>query len=280
MVTVVASSHRAEVDAQLSGRDAGIVLFQPANCNTAAGVFLPLTYIKARNPQATVALFPSDHFVYPEGRLLGVVQQAVRTAEQLAGRIVLLGVVPTHLELEYGWIQPGKPLMSASGEPVWTVNSFVEKPDATQAAAAFQMGAFCNTLIIVARVTALWELGWQCVPQLMLRFEQLGQALGGAHEHYVFERIYQDMPNHDFSAEVLQRAPERLAVLELGGVLWSDWGRPERIRETLARLNREPAFPLTHLEGPVTPPNSPNRVSHRPGKSDLISPWDLNPKAI
>ena len=32
----------------------------------------------------------------------------------------------------------------------------------------------------------------------------------------------------------LEHAPERLAAIELVGVEWSDWGRPERIETVLA----------------------------------------------
>jgi hypothetical protein len=33
-----------------------------------------------------------------------------------------------------------------------------------------------------------------------------------------------------------------VAAAELEGVLWSDWGRAERIAETLARLGKRPAW--------------------------------------
>jgi hypothetical protein len=36
---------------------------------------------------------------------------------------------------------------------------------------------------------------------------------------------------------------DRLAVLEMSGVWWSDWGRPQRILETLRALERPTAFP-------------------------------------
>ena len=43
------------------------------------------------------------------------------------------------------------------------------------------------------------------------------------------------------------------AVMELTDVLWSDWGKPERIAETLRRIDRRPAFPLTCLDRPFVP---------------------------
>ncbi len=58
-----------------------MVILQPANRGPAAGIFLPLTSIKARDAEATVIIYPSDHFVYLEQRLVNSVGRAVLTAE-------------------------------------------------------------------------------------------------------------------------------------------------------------------------------------------------------
>ncbi|MCS6317317.1 MAG: NTP transferase domain-containing protein [Nitrospira sp.] len=129
-ILVIAQSHCQEAMTQLDGRGVGTVLFQPANRDTAAGVFLPLTYVRARDPQATVIIYPSDHFVYPEGRFLATVRNVVLVTERLHDRIVLLGVAPDRLELDYGWILPGERLTDAGANPVQAVRAFLEKPTA------------------------------------------------------------------------------------------------------------------------------------------------------
>jgi mannose-1-phosphate guanylyltransferase len=253
MVTVVAQNHRHDALAQLDGRGSSTILFQPANRDTAAGVFLPLTYIRARAPQATVVLYPSDHFVYPEDRFLETVRRAVQIAQMRPDRVVILGVAPDRLELDYGWIQPGQPFTDLPGEPVQAVHSFLEKPDAAQADAAILTGALWNTLVFAANVDLLWTLGWQCLPDMMPLFERLSQTIGGSEEGRALNAIYREMPAKNFSSDLLQRVPEQLAVIELTGVLWSDWGKPERIIETLRRIDRRPAFPLTCLDHPFVP---------------------------
>src|SRR5437016_1598627 len=62
--------------------------------------------------------------------------------------------------------------------------------------------------------------------------------------HHCLEAAYQDLPIMDFASDVLQKVPDQLAVFELNDVLWSDWGRAERIVETLRRIGKQPAFPL------------------------------------
>jgi hypothetical protein len=56
------------------------------------------------------------------------------------------------------------------------------------------------------------------------------------------------MPVYNFSSDLLERLPDRMAVMELAGVLWSDWGNPERIAETIHRIGKTPAFPLHCLD--------------------------------
>jgi mannose-1-phosphate guanylyltransferase len=51
VVVVAARHHHHEVWPQLDGRPAGMVLLQPKNVDTAAGIFLPLTFILARDPE-------------------------------------------------------------------------------------------------------------------------------------------------------------------------------------------------------------------------------------
>ena len=252
-VLVIAQTHRQEAMTQLDGRKVGTVLFQPANRDTGAGVFLPLTYVRARDPLATVVIYPSDHFVYPEERFLDTVRDAVIVAEQLHDRIILLGVTPDRLELDYGWILPGERLAHAGTSPVQAVRAFLEKPTAQEADEALTHHALWNTMVMTAKVETLWRLGQQCFPELIERFERLGQAIGTSEEARVLETIYLTMPSRNFSSDLLQHVSDRVAVTELTNALWSDWGRPERITEALRRIGRTPAFPLEALGSPFAP---------------------------
>jgi len=69
-VTVIARSHRGHAWPQLARRRNGKVILQPANRDTAGGIFAALSYVRALDPQATVVIYPSDHFVYPECRFI------------------------------------------------------------------------------------------------------------------------------------------------------------------------------------------------------------------
>jgi mannose-1-phosphate guanylyltransferase len=82
-VTVIGRSHLWDGSWQLCETRAGKLLLQPANRDTAAGVFLCLAYVRAQDPRGTVVLYPSDHFVHPEERFTAGVSCAIIAAERL-----------------------------------------------------------------------------------------------------------------------------------------------------------------------------------------------------
>ena len=256
-VIIIARSHRREVSSQLADRPPGKLLVQPANRDTAVGAFLGLTYVRACNPQATVVLYPSDHFVYPEEQFAKVVRSAVRTANLVPDHLVLLAALPDRIELEYGWIQPGQHIGWAGEHRLWGVEAFLEKPDSNRAMQAMLSGGLWSTLVLAAKVEALWEMGWRCFPEAMDLFEKFEEAIGTSEEDEVLEAIYNVMPTRNFSSHLLQCVPDRIAAIEMNGMIWSDWGKPERIVDTIGRIDSCPKFPLEHI-GATWPLRSEN----------------------
>lgn len=207
------------------------------------GTFLPLTYVRAWDRNATVVIFPSDHFVFPEDRFLETVQRAMSACHILQDRILLLGVRPTQLELDYQWINVGGILGWSGGSCVRQVDSFIDKSGHGDVFNAMAKGALWHTSVIVGKVETIWKLGWRYLPVIMERFERLGRTIGNTHEGSALRQLYRTMPTLNFFTELLQRVPEFLGIIELEDVLWSDWERPDRILKTLNVLGKEPAFP-------------------------------------
>jgi len=270
-VVIAAARHRPFLPDQMRGREKGLLLFQPSNRGTAAGVFLGLTYILAKDPDAIVVVYPADHFIHPEGVFLDTVRQAVRVCEGI-DEAVLLGVRPSAVDSDFGWIVPASGWPTCQG--VWPVKRFAEKPTQAMAARARAQGGLWNTFIVASKLKTLWSLGWRHVPDIMPYFVELRDALRESQDRVCLEQIYRNLPSRDFSAHVLQRAARQLAVLEMKDVYWSDWGRPERILETLCGMGTRPSF-SEHLA--LSAPRANNvspleRSSQNDGSSQGRSP--------
>ncbi|PYV89971.1 MAG: hypothetical protein DMG05_12085 [Acidobacteria bacterium] len=245
-VTVISRSHLWDLSLQLSEEKTGKLLVQPANRDTAAAVFLGLAYVRAQDPQGTVVLYPSDHFVHPEERFTAVVSSAIVAAERLRRWLFLLGASPDKVESEYGWIQPGAEFGRMNGHSVRAVQAFVEKPSVDWCRRAMSAGALWNTLVLAANVKILWSMGWSCLPEVMPFFEKYQEAIGTLKEEIVLEEIFKEMPARNFSTDLLQRVYKQVAVIELKEVIWSDWGRSRRIVDTLIQTGKSPNFPLAY----------------------------------
>ena len=275
ILTVVGRHHRDVLRGRAPRATDGAFIEQPANLDTAPGVLLGLVHAMHRDPDATLVVFPSDHFVYPEWRFVAKVQAAIQAAERLGDRILLLGAAPTDIEDEYGWIVPADDLGRQPAQRVFAVESFVEKPGPAEVARLYERGALWNTLVLVARARTLWQLACERFPGLTPFFSVLQAAIGTRREARVLDEVYETMPRVNFSSELLERASDRIAMQSLDGVMWNDWGQPARIVESLLAIGRQPAFSLRLLQEELeacAERVSPQRDSQRDRRSRDFRP--------
>jgi len=216
-------------------------LLQPSNRGTGAAILWPAHWVRQRQPDAIVAVFPSDHFVGQDGVFLAHVSRAVEVVRACPELIVLLGMAPDGPEEGYGWIEPGRPVPAAPG--CFHVHGFWEKPPAEHARALFRSGCLWNSLILVARAGGLCALGRSCIPDADAHVAAL--MARGEGEARAVRQAYARMRAVGFSRDVLEHGDEALTVLPVRGVLWSNWGTPERVVRTLRRIGVAPGW----LEG-------------------------------
>jgi len=229
------------VRTQLTQESLGRVVWQPENRGTGPGVFLPLSYIRSHDPHATVVLWPADHFVFPADPLIHLIREGAALVQDEPQRMVLVTVPPQSREKDYGWVIPGAIFTHHGGCRVREVRRFVEKPPDSQLAEISLEGGQWNTLVAIANVQALWEAGRQCIPEVVMPLEKHAGGIGTSSQHLILNHLYRSMPTRNFSSDLLSLIPQQLTMMELTGVYWSDWGRPERIQETMAFMGRSVA---------------------------------------
>lgn len=232
-VVVSLKRHQRFIDAERAAGHLRTVILQPTDRGTTPGVLLPVRCILAREPHATVAVFPSDHFVEPAAPFMAHVTDAAGFVERHPERIVLVGVEPTEAETEYGWIEPRESLGQAGGSEFWSVERFVEKPAVRAARELLARGGLWNTFVIVARAATLMEAARPLVPLVHEQLETVVPFLGNTWEGPAFRRAYAAMPRASLSTALLERCTPALAVSRLSGVRWCDWGLPQRVIRTL-----------------------------------------------
>jgi mannose-1-phosphate guanylyltransferase len=234
LFTVVARDHLAypEVRSQLRGRLSHTVVVQPANRETGPGLLLPLTHLSLHNPNSTVAVFPSDHFILQEDLFVSYVQQAFEEVERYPSRILILGVEATNAEPEYGYIFPEDRYLDPES-PAKRIKAFLEKPEAHVAAQAVSVGAIWNTMVMVFRPEVFLKLVALCAPGLHSSFEMISKALMAPDPFSVIEKIYRDMQPVNLSKDLLENfdahARDQLFAICMKDLFWSDLGSESRI---------------------------------------------------
>lgn len=138
--------------------DARIVI-EPARRDTMAAVALAAAIAAADDPDAVLAVMPSDHLIR-EGEAF---RAAIRTAaEAVAGKgIAVIGVAPTEPATGYGYIKP-----AVKGTPgAVKVLRFVEKPDEEKAHRLIADGCLWNAGMFCFRAGWLLDALAQVEPE-------------------------------------------------------------------------------------------------------------------
>lgn len=247
VVVVVSADHRCWWDTETRHLPTTNVVVQPCNRGTACGVLLPLYQVALRDDAALVAVLPSDHYVRDEVILLRALRSAVDAVRKERSSVVLLGVEPDGPEVEYGWVSPA---IGREGG-VSRVVVFVEKPDRVFAEQLFTRGALWNSFIFVATAGTLIGLFDRVMPDVTRTFASALVDDRSSRSPADLVRLYDHLPDLDFSRDVLQRAPGPLRVVPVPPCGWTDLGSPERVARCVADL---PADRLPPHPGAEAPP--------------------------
>lgn len=256
LVTVIGNGHRAYLSEPGNGYLPGLTIEQPENKGTACGVFLPLAHIVAQDPAAIVLVSPSDHFVTPEDRYCDYLACAATLAGRYKDCLVLIGAIPDKPETDYGWIG----FEQHDGERDETAPcpaiGFYEKPDRQTAQVFLEKGWLWNTMVVACRATTLWEMARRRIPKVVALFDAYLLILKAARAGQIpperqavaREQVYEALPEADLSRDVLQHCIGQMIVVALKGVEWSDWGRPERVLNSIGSIGTgmSSAVPLEH----------------------------------
>lgn len=246
ILVVVDPKHHHIIKEQLNDRPQGTLIFQPMNRETAPGILLPLSYIYKENPDSTVAVFPSDHFILQEDRFMEYVALAKWVSQLYPDKIVLLGMEPNTPEGEYGWIQPGSSIPELDGFGVHSVVRFHEKPDPLSAARFYKNRYLWNTLVMVTQCSTLWKIAKEILPHTHRHFEKIVKVLKTPEEQNFIQREYEVMEPANISHHILEKSPSQLLVINVRDVFWSDWGNGNRVLETLRKIGRIPRAPMKY----------------------------------
>src|SRR5690349_22587458 len=221
-------------------------LIEPAPRGTASVVGLAAKVLQKRDPQASMAILPSDHFI----RNVDLFHYLLKSAFDVArdGYLVTLGITPGSPSTAYGYIQQGQALEKEYKYPVYTVKRFKEKPDEETAQKLLRSGDHSwNSGMFVWRAdTILAEVERQ-MPELFAVVGKIAAAWGTPKQDEVVQKHWFGLKSQTIDYGVMEKA-ERVAVLPAGGLGWNDVGSWDSLFEVLLPdMNGNVATNAQHL---------------------------------
>jgi len=128
--------HRFIVAEQLNEQNQlGKIILEPVGRNTAPAIALAALQIAQDDPDALMLVLAADHVIENQEAFIESVNKAAAQAQEKS--LVTFGIVPDQAETGYGYIKRGE----QHGD-CFTVDSFVEKPDAETAQTYLDSGDY------------------------------------------------------------------------------------------------------------------------------------------
>lgn len=214
-------------------------IVQPANKGTAPAIVHSLLSLSRLDPQALVAILPSDHYYSDETAFTEALDCAFAVAAEMTDSVILLGAKPDYPEVEYGWIELGSPLGHKYCES-FRVLAFREKPAIDVAQTLLEKESAWNTFVMVGPINVFLEMIEGALPGLRDAFASA--RLWAGKETHIEYSVYNHIPPTCFSHKVLSVHPDKLAVVRLNDVVWSDLGDPERAAKVARASGAEPPW--------------------------------------
>lgn len=163
VLVVTGAAHADAVVEQLP--DGVEVVAEPSPRDSMPAIALAAAVIERRDPDAVIGSFAADHVIGDLPAFDAVVREAVAVAR--TGKVVTIGLTPTHPATGFGYIREGEALGVDGAPSARAVVEFVEKPDAATAERYLAEGGFrWNAGMFVVRASVLLDVLAAEHPQL------------------------------------------------------------------------------------------------------------------
>src|SRR5947207_2638636 len=242
------------------------VIAEPVGRNTAPAIGLAAFILQRTDPEAVLALFPSDHVVGDPVRFHELISEGIQIAAS-GENIVVLGIQPSRAETGYGYIETG----SLAAGNSFHVKRFTEKPNAEQAAEFLRTGNFYwNSGMFLWSAKTLAGALNEHLPKTAELLAEIANEFGTSRFGGTFKRLYPKCENISVDYAILE--PRSAKGEQASNIYclradfgWNDLGSWTALHEHQVSKHTPAHGNLISAQGIFTLNASGNYV-HAPGK--------------
>ncbi|WP_237134307.1 mannose-1-phosphate guanylyltransferase/mannose-6-phosphate isomerase [Pseudohongiella sp. O18] len=265
-IIVCNEDHRFMLAEQLQsiGIKPAAIILEPEPKNTAPAIALAALKAQNINPDATLAVFPADHVIRDQDAFQLALDIAASAAES-AETLITFGIVPTHAETGYGYIEMAENNQPTSVDRIAKVKQFIEKPKQPAAEKYLQSGRYLwNSGMFVFKASTYLNALNEHRPEIL---NSCKSAYEKSKEDLDFIRVDADAfaqsPADSIDYAVMEKS-RNVSVVPLAAG-WSDIGSWRAIWEILEKDQAS-----TASVGDVISIKSSNTLLHNDNKDKLL----------
>jgi mannose-1-phosphate guanylyltransferase len=221
-IYVVTSADHKELVMEQLPIDPSHVLGEPFRRNTAPCLAYGTFRILKENPEAIIAVTPSDHLIVKEDKFCEVLQSCYDFA---AGNdaLITLGIKPDRPETGYGYIQADQKKQVKGYNNLLKVKTFTEKPDIDLARVFLESGDFYwNSGIFIWNIKSILSAFQKYLPDTFSIFDEGRHIFGTKQEQSFIGKTYAECRSISIDYGIMEKADNVYVMCTDIG--WSDLG--------------------------------------------------------
>ena len=221
-IYVVTNEDSSETVISQLGIDSDHVLAEPLRRNTAPCIAYGIFRIMAENPEAVIAVAPSDHLIKKEDEFREVMNEGFRFASE-NDALLTLGIKPDRPETGYGYIQANTMQPVDGYENLHKVKAFTEKPELSMAKLFIESGDFYwNSGIFIWKASTILKAFDRHLPDMYHTFAEGKHLFSTAAEGEFIRNAYAQCSSISVDYGIMEKADNVYVICtDLG---WSDLG--------------------------------------------------------
>jgi len=195
------------------------IVAEPFRKNTAPCIAYTAFKIHEKNPDSIMIAAPADNLIFEDDKFSGVMNKALGFVEHV-NALVTIGIMPTHPNTGYGYIQHAN---TEAAPGIYKVKTFTEKPNLELAKAFIKSGDFLwNSGIFTWKSKTILDAFEKLLPEIHELFAAEKEKLNTEREKEIIEDIYAQCPNISIDFGVMEKASNVYIIP--ANFYWSDLG--------------------------------------------------------
>ncbi len=201
------------------------IIGEPIGRNTAPCIGLASTILQQYDERAKMFVIPADHLIENVDEFTKTVNSGLNFVED-KDSIVTLGIVPSHPETGYGYIQfIEDAFYKAEGSDVsiYRVKTFAEKPTLDVARIFLESGDFLwNSGMFIFRADTILKQMKELLPDLHHALQKIEQAIHTSKYQQVLEQVFAEIKSISIDYGIMEKAKNVFVIK--ADLKWSDLG--------------------------------------------------------